>query len=233
MPRSFAAGAIGLWLASLPFVATAQQAVVVELYTSQGCSACPPADAFLGELTKDPRVIPLALHVDYWDYIGWADVFAQPGFTRRQHAYAKATGSKMVYTPQLIIAGQVADQDHGVEGIWQQIEAKAETAPAVGLTINRAGDVLTIRAEALVAQDHPLAVQLVRYAPEEVVTIERGENAGQTITYHNVVTGWDRLAEWDGKAPLEISAEISGDAPAVIIVQRAGPGEVLAAARVE
>jgi hypothetical protein len=218
---------------SLPLTATAQQAVVVELYTSQGCSACPPADAFLGELAKDPRVIPLALHVDYWDYIGWADSFAQPGFTRRQHAYAKATGSKMVYTPQLIIAGQVADQDHGVEGIWQQIEAQSQVASEVDLVLERQGDSLTIRAKALVAQDHPLSVQLVRYRPQEDVLIERGENAGQAITYHNVVTSWERLAEWDGQAPLEISAAIAGDAPAVIIVQRAGPREILAAARVE
>lgn len=233
MPRSFAAGAIGLWLASLPFAAMAQQAVVVELYTSQGCSSCPPADAFLGELAKDQRLIPLALHVDYWDYIGWADSFAQPGFTRRQHAYAKATGAKMVYTPQLIIGGQVADQDNGAEGIWQQIADQAAVAPQVGLDLRREGEMLTIRATAEVPQAHPLAVQLVRYVPEKVVMIERGENAGQTITYHNVVTSWERLAEWDGQAPLEISATVSGDAPAVIIVQRAGPGEILAAARVE
>ena len=233
MPRSFAAGAIGLWLASLPFAATAEQAVVVELYTSQGCSSCPPADAFLGELTQDPRVIPLALHVDYWDYIGWADSFAQPGFTRRQHAYAKATGAKMVYTPQLIVGGQIADQDHGAEGIWQQIAAKSETAPKVDLQVERLGDMLTIQATALVAQAHPLAIQLVRYRPEEVVTIERGENAGQTITYHNVVTSWERLGEWDGQQPLNISAPVSGNAPVVVIVQKAGPGEILAAAKIE
>ena len=80
--------------------------VVVELFTSQGCSSCPPADALLHELSKRDDVIPLALHVDYWDYIGWKDSFAQPAFTARQRGYAQASGRRAIYTPQMIIGGQ-------------------------------------------------------------------------------------------------------------------------------
>src|SRR6056297_1329329 len=93
-------------LASFTAPALADDPVVVELFTSQGCSSCPPADAMLGELAERDDVIPLALHVDYWDYIGWADIFADPAYTRRQKGYAHATGQRMVYTPQMVIDGQ-------------------------------------------------------------------------------------------------------------------------------
>ena len=103
--RHLVSAACGIWLACTAPV-TAEPVVVVELYTSQGCSSCPPADEFVAMLASDPRILPLALHVDYWDYIGWEDKFAQAKFTDRQHAYAKAIGSRTIYTPQLIIGGQ-------------------------------------------------------------------------------------------------------------------------------
>ena len=103
--RHFVSAACGLWLAAVAPVG-AEPVVIVELYTSQGCSSCPPADEFVAMLASDPRILPLALHVDYWDYIGWEDHFAQGKFTDRQRAYAKAVGSRTIYTPQLIIGGQ-------------------------------------------------------------------------------------------------------------------------------
>ncbi|HWA47919.1 MAG TPA: DUF1223 domain-containing protein, partial [Dongiaceae bacterium] len=81
--------------------------IVVELFTSEGCSSCPPANELLGELRQRQYVLPLSFHVDYWDYIGWKDRFGDPGFTRRQYAYAEAQGNSMVYTPQMIIAGAI------------------------------------------------------------------------------------------------------------------------------
>ena len=103
MRRLFAAVATSLAL-STPAVADGP--VVVELYTSQGCSSCPPADAMLHDLAARPDVIALALHVDYWDYIGWVDEFADPAYTRRQKQYAQVAGNPSVYTPQMVIGGR-------------------------------------------------------------------------------------------------------------------------------
>ena len=99
-----------MWMAVLVFAATAGSAqdkpvVVVELFTSQGCSSCPPADALLDRLSSRNNVLALSLHVDYWDYIGWKDKFASPAHTARQQAYARAAGRRSVYTPQMIING--------------------------------------------------------------------------------------------------------------------------------
>jgi len=103
----------------------------------------------------------------------------------------------------------------------------------VRLTVTRKGDKLVIRAEADPPLTEPVRVQLVRYKPEETVTIERGENAGKTITYRNIVTSWERLEDWGGQAPLEVSAPYAGDEPGAVIVQSAGPAAILAAARVD
>lgn len=224
--------ACGISLLCAP-VAQAEDVIVVELYTSQGCVACPPADAFLTALAQDSRVIPLALHVDYWDYIGWADSFANPRFTDRQKAYARAAGSRTIYTPQFIVAGnaRIEGYEPGLTEAEMVRELGAVPPPAVQLTVERQGEMLAIRAEADPPLTDPVRVQLVRYAPEETVTIDRGENAGKTITYRNVVISWEVLGDWTGLAPLELSALAPGDLPAVVIVQAQGPGAILAAAR--
>ena len=106
MMRQIVSAACGLWFClGAAALAQAEDGVVVEFYTSQGCSSCPPADDFFAELAHQPGVIALALHVDYWDYIGWQDSFASPRFTDRQRAYARAGGSTTIYTPQMIVNG--------------------------------------------------------------------------------------------------------------------------------
>ena len=230
--RHFVSAACGLWLAAAASV-EAEPVVVVELYTSQGCTACPPADEFLAMLASDPRILPLALHVDYWDYIGWADKFAQPMFTDRQRAYAKAVGSRTIYTPQFIIGGADRIEGFAPEEIAGRLRDHLAAGPTVRLTLTREGERLVIRAEADPPLTEPVRVQLVRYKPEETVTIERGENAGKTITYRNIVTSWERLEDWSGEAPLELSTPFKGDEPGVVIVQTDGPAAILAAARVE
>ena len=116
--RQIISAVCGMWFC-LPAAGLAQssEGVLVELYTSQGCSACPPADAFLAELAQTKGVIALSLHVDYWDYIGWEDEFADPEFTERQKMYARAAGSRMIYTPQMVVdvAVQRARRDELVE----------------------------------------------------------------------------------------------------------------------
>ena len=203
--------------------------VVVELFTSQGCSSCPPADALLHDLAAEPGVIALALHVDYWDYLGWADAFASPAFTARQHAYARAAGSRTVYTPQFIIGGQ----DHGVGARAMEVGSaiRAHAAADSGVELQAARTAGGLRIEATAARPADMVVQLVRFDPLRSVDVLRGENAGRTLRYANVVTAWDRIARWDGSAPLALDATLSGADGAVVIVQAAGNGPILAAAR--
>lgn len=230
--RHFVSAACGLWLAAVAQV-QAEPVVVVELFTSQGCSSCPPADEFLSMLASDPRILPLALHVDYWDYIGWADKFAQPKFSDRQREYAKAVGSRTIYTPQLIINGADRIEGFAPEETAERLREHLAAGQAVRLTVTREGDKLVIRAEADPPLTEPVRVQLVRYRPEETVMIERGENAGKTITYRNIVTSWDGVGDWSGQEPLEVTAPYDGDEPGAVILQANGPAAILAAARVE
>ena len=230
--RHFVSAACGLW-AACAAPAFAEPAVVVELYTSQGCSSCPPADDFLAALAADPRIIPLALHVDYWDYIGWEDSFAKPKFTDRQKAYARAIGSRTIYTPQLIVGGVDRVEGNSPDEVAGYVASHLAGSSAVTLVVERQGDLLIIRAEADPPLTEPVRVQLVRYTPAETVEIERGENAGKVITYRNIVTSWENLGDWPGNAPLELSAPAPGGLPAVVILQEEGPSAILAAARVD
>lgn len=230
--RHLVSAACGLWVAcAVPVMA--EQVVVVELFTSQGCPFCPPADAFVAMLAANPRVLPLALHVDYWDYIGWADKFASPQFTDRQRAYAHAVGNRTIYTPQLIIGGVHRITGHSPDETAARLKEHLAVQPTVLLSVTREGDRLVIRAEADPPLDAAVRVQLVRYKPEETVTIDRGENAGRTITYHNIVTSWEAIGEWEGRAPLEMSTPFDGDLPGAVILQANGPAAILAAARVD
>lgn len=206
---------------------------VVELYTSQGCSSCPPADAFLRKLAADPDVIALALHVDYWDYIGWADHFAQPHFTARQKAYAHQAGSNTIYTPQMIVGGrdQVAGSDP--EQVERAIRRDQRLTSAVRLHVSRQGETLAIAAQAVPPLKAPVQVQVVRYRPLADVDIEYGENAGLVLTYANIVTDWISLGQWDGKSPLQVTAPVPGADAVVVIIQAEGPGEILAAAQIK
>jgi len=204
--------------------------VVVELYTSQGCSSCPPADEILAAMAADPSIIALALHVDYWDYLGWKDDFASPQFTSRQKAYAKAIGDRMIYTPQMIVGGVDRIVGSRPAEILEAVRTHAALPVTVRLTARRDGDTLHIRAEAVEPQNRPLRIDLVRYLPSEKVAIERGENAGVTMTYTNIVTNWDHLADWTGAEPLELEVPLGGGAPVVVLVQSEGPAEIVAAA---
>lgn len=229
--RRMIVAAFGLWLGLSAAAAAQTNPVVIELYTSQGCSSCPPADELLAELARREDVIALALHVDYWDYIGWADSFADPAFTRRQKAYAQAVGARTIYTPQMIVGG--LEHLVGVRPMELSalIRSQSGKVSPVRLTLERAGEGLRVSAVAEPPLDRPVVVQLVRYLPEQTVEIRHGENAGRVITYANIVTDWQMLAEWDGAAPLVLEARAGGEEATVVIVQEPGPGAIVAAAR--
>ncbi|PWE34402.1 DUF1223 domain-containing protein [Maritimibacter sp. 55A14] len=229
--RLLSAAILSLSLTATPLVAETEPVVVVELFTSQGCSSCPPADAYLGQLAERDDVIALALHVDYWDYIGWKDIFATPSHTERQRAYAQAAGTSTIYTPQIVVNGQKRLMGAHRENVDATIEEqKAEPAP-VDIRLERIGDRLSIELTAEAMESVPCVVQLVRYDPKQTVKIERGENAGREIDYHNIVTNWTDLGVWDGGGNWSTEVEITGDAPVAVIVQAEAQGPILAAAR--
>ncbi len=224
---------MGAW--SGPGVAgDARSLVVVELFTSQGCSSCPAADALLARLAARDDVLALALHVDYWDYIGWPDTFARAEHTARQKSYAHAAGMRSIYTPQMIIAGI----DHVIGSkpmeVADYIEMFRDKPALVTLEAEAGADTMTL--EAMAATNMPLpgqmVVMLVRFNEREVVEIRRGENAGRTMEYTNIVTSMDKVADWDGRGVLDLTVPLAGDDAAAVFLQVAGPGEILAAVRV-
>ncbi len=206
--------------------------IVVELFTSQGCSSCPPADSMLGDLAKMDDVIALALHVDYWDYIGWPDTFASADHTARQEAYARAAGERMVYTPQIIINGEDRVVGGDTFAVMERLQAHSDRTTPVDLQVSRHEDELRIEAAPL-HLSHPLDVMLVRYVPKDEVVITGGENAGLTVPYHNIVTSWESLGHWDGREALAMTKDLEGTESVVILLQEPGPGPIRAAAKLD
>jgi hypothetical protein len=221
--------------------AHADPRAVVELFTSQGCSSCPPADKIIGELAKDPNVIALSLPIDYWDYLGWKDTLADARFSARQKAYSRARGDRNVYTPQVIVNGsaQVIGSDRAkIDGAIGDT-AKAEGVMSVPVSITMAGRKVTISVAA--ATGGPAAslgeVWICSVSKAVPIKIGRGENRGQKITYHNVVRSLLKVGDWNGSSgswtvPLENIAREGTDA-AVVFVQagsRDKPGAMLGAA---
>jgi hypothetical protein len=226
LTRAFAAG----WIAFAGAASAQDMPVVVELFTSQGCSSCPPADEILSQLSDREDVIPLALHVDYWDYIGWRDVFAQRVFTRRQKSYARTGGWKMIYTPQMVINGQDDVVGSRPMKLADLIRKHSGQPTHVDLDVRRDGDRIVIRAES-VDGVRPCDIHVVRYLSHKDVQITRGENAGHTLTYTNIASSWDVLARWDGRGVFEGHADIAAAEPVVVLVQDPKSGHIVAAAR--
>lgn len=214
--------------------------VVVELFTSEGCNSCPPADEFLAELARRPDVLALAFHVDYWDYLGWPDRFASPAYTGRQRAYAKALASPMVYTPQAVVDGaaHVVGSDRAALDRLIDETAASDQSLSIGLAWTANGDLEVTLPDA--DYDGTATVWFVRYDDEGVSVVTDGENAGRTLHHVNIVRELKAVAMWNGKAlTLTLPAEgvtptdDSMDYGCAIIVQPEGLGPILAARRIE
>ena len=206
--------------------------VVVELYTSQGCSSCPPADEIFHALSDRDDVIALALHVDYWDYIGWKDEFADPRNAERQRAYATVAGRRSIYTPEMIVNGTTDIVGAKPMQLSDAIAMHRETPSPVAVSLERDGNSVRIDARPREGRVGRSVVHILRYVPRREARITRGENAGRTLDYANVTQDWTVLGEWDGRAPLELEAEAPGDLPVVVLVQAGNMGPILGAARV-
>jgi hypothetical protein len=206
MVKGLARPAAAMMLAALAYGSAAagelkKPAGVVELFTSQGCSSCPPADAVFADLVKKGEVIALSYHVDYWDYLGWQDTLGSKDNTARQYDYAKSFGASSVYTPQAVINGRTHVNGSSVSDIAQALTkfSKSGKGMTVDIKVMRAGDTLVIEAGDGVGDDKG-KVLLVYFDPARPVSIERGENSGRVVTYWNAVTDIDIAGMWHGAA---------------------------------
>jgi hypothetical protein len=181
--------------------ANADPRAVVELFTSQGCSSCPPADQLMGELAADPSLVAVSLPIDYWDYLGWKDTLADPRNSARQKAYSQVRGDREVYTPQVVINGalHVLGSDRGE--IEHAIELSHQSSEVMSVPVNIAVAGGRVAVSVMDAAMHVGAeVWLISLSRSIPIAIGRGENRGKTITYHNVVRQWLRLGSFSGKA---------------------------------
>src|ERR1700681_1534243 len=221
--------------------AHADPRAVVELFTSQGCSSCPPADRIIGELAKDPDVIALSLPIDYWDYLGWKDTLADSRFSARQKAYSRMRGDRDVYTPQAIFNGSVhviGSARAGIEGAIGDTR-KADSVMSVPVSLTLAGKEISVSVGA--SGETPTEargeVWICSISKAVPISIGRGENSGQEVTYYNVVRNLLKIGDWNGSSgswtvPLESISREGVDA-AVVYVQdgnRDKPGPMLGAA---
>ena len=235
-------GAIGVCaIVAIIRPAHAEPRAVVELFTSQGCSSCPPADKVIGDLAKDPSVIALSMPIDYWDYLGWKDTLADARFSARQQAYSRVRGDRGVYTPQVVVNGSVHLIGSDRTGIEEAIgdTRKADGVMSVPVSMALAGKQITVSVAA--SNKSPAAmhgeVWICSIAKEVSIAIGRGENRGREVTYHNVVRNLLKVGDWNGSAgnwsvPLENISREGVDAAAVYVQDgnRDKPGPMLGAA---
>jgi hypothetical protein len=209
----------------------------VELFTSQGCNSCPPADAFLGRLAKRADIVALSFHVDYWDYIGWKDPFASRETTERQRGYAKALKQRYVYTPEMVVDG--IGHDTGREpGPIETLLAKAQRLSAKRATPELAraiGGPLTIKLAAFALERGPADVTLAVYDRRNNTPVARGENQGRTLENFNIVRQLELVSRWDGSpASWTIAADRIQPAQGVaVLVQRADYGPMIGCSKLE
>ncbi len=241
--KSVAALSLVMAAAALPALAQgsageAKPRAIIELFTSQGCSSCPPADRLMGELARDPSLIVLSLPVDYWDYLGWKDTLAHGAFTYRQKAYSGMRGDRQVYTPQAVINGVA----HAVGSDRKQIERGIAAAAPLqaadsGIRIVRRDGGLAVECPTRASEAAPAHLWALPFVKERSVQIGRGENGGRSVTYVNVVRGLSRIGECRGAAAaIDIpAASLTPDAEGVVVLLQAGtekkPAQILAAAR--
>jgi len=210
---------------------------VVELFTSQGCSSCPPADKIVGELSKDPSVIALSLPIDYWDYLGWKDTLADSRFSARQRAYSIMRGDREVYTPQVVVNGitHVLGSDRkGIDAAVDKTQHEVGIM-SVPVKMTKADGHIDISIPASAGQR--AEVWICAVSKSVPITIGRGENNGRQIVYHNVVRDMLKVGDWNGTAntwsvPIENISRNGADAAAVYVQDgnRDRPGPMLGAA---
>jgi hypothetical protein len=228
----------GLLIASATVASATEPRAVVELFTSQGCSSCPPADKLLGELAADPSLVAISVPVDYWDYLGWKDTLASAGHSARQRAYARVRGDRQVYTPQIVVNGLTHVLGSDRSAVERAIMVTDRNAAAMSVPVLMSAGASSLNVKIAAGKEHVAGeVWLCPLTRSVPVDIGRGENHGRTITYHNVVRRWLKLGDFAGaeeswNVPLAEILDDDADA-AVVLVQQGShdkPGVILGAA---
>lgn len=211
----------------------AKYPIIVELYTSQGCSSCPPADAIISKLAEKykGKILPLSFHVDYWNYIGWEDPFSSQQATYRQKLYSAATfNNGRIYTPQAIINGadEVVGSNYSrlLSSIVNQLKNRPKSAK-IDVVQQQENLVIKIDEYQEIA-DINASITLIEYTPKQTTKVNAGENRGATITNHNVVKSISKLGDWRGEAK-EFTIQKPKSANFVIILQQKPMGGILGA----
>lgn len=208
-----------------------KSSVVVELFTSQGCSSCPPADEILAKLSEYDHVIPLAFHVDYWDYIGWKDVFARPEFTQRQKRYAVAQDRASIFTPQAIVQGRHSLVGSDAVGLMNTIDQVKSRVNTLGIDVTSQGN--TGQIVLTQTSGGPFDVTVLSVQPKSEQDITQGENAGSRLVYTNIVRGLNYLGEWSGQAEWSASFEKQNGMRHVLLLQSTQQGAIYWAGRLD
>jgi hypothetical protein len=240
-----AAAAAGATLAAGRFAAMAKPARdgaaegpwAVELFTSQGCNSCPPADAFLGRLARRPDIVALSFHVDYWDYIGWKDPFASRETTERQRAYARVLKQRYVYTPEMVVEGighETGREPAPIERLLADAQRRASKRATPELSRSGNGP-LTIKLAAFDLAGKSADVTLAVYDRRHDTPINSGENQGRSLANFNIVRHFELVSRWSGAAaewtiPPESIGPLQGMA---VLVQHADHGPMIGCNKLE
>jgi hypothetical protein len=240
MLRSALLALLVAYVVATPSLARADDSpIVVELFTSQGCSSCPPADKYFGELAKRPDLIALAFHIEYWNYIGWTDTYSKPWATRRQRDYQTAMKLRYVYTPEMVIQGEaegIASEPAAIEPMLRAAEAKRRPHPTLTLRWRDDGALVADVGEGQSPAGEPATLWLVGFDKMHTNAVTTGENAGKTSWDHHAVRSFRRLGSWAGWSEQLIvppeEAKALGDYGAAVLLQVNGSGPILTAATV-
>ena len=219
--------------------AKAEPKILLELYTSQGCSSCPRADALLPSFIKRKDVIALSMSVDYWDYLGWRDTFAKRLFTERQRSYGRRIGDGMIYTPQIVVDGRAhtnGSDGRAIEAMIEQRKKERAKNPDVALKVMTHGDMLVVSVGEMPKnmKVKKATLWLALFSSEKAVKVRRGENRGRFLTYHNIVRELTPVGQWTGaemtlKLPKKQIMQRGADG-CVILLQNGDGGPIVAAA---
>ncbi|MCW5772477.1 MAG: DUF1223 domain-containing protein [Rhodospirillaceae bacterium] len=237
LARGLAVSAVAVFAGAVTPAAAQTAPVVVELYTSQGCSSCPDADTYLGELVKQPGVLALGFHVDYWNYLGWRDPYSNKKFTYRQKEYAMTFRQTGVYTPQMVVQGLRGEVGSDRRAVSRAIAAARARKPLAAVALEKSG-ASGLRA-VVTAEDGAKGAEiwLAVFDRKRSTSVPRGENEGKTLTNYNIVRVWRKVGDIAGEKTevtltLPAADSASARSGAAIVVQQPHCGPIVGAAQI-